>query len=149
MFLRKCYPTIASSNGTGYLAKSLNKLQMQYIRETLPILCHNISSKLVVNESKLQALGEPEEDNGPVLLQTLTRFATAYCQKIEGRHFTRHWYAPTFWWGKNLLHLSQHFFRGTEPHKAFRRSRTDILHATSNSMGPRPALCNLKLPSSS
>ena len=37
-----------------------------------------------MHEAQLQALGQPVENKGPALLQTLTKFSTSYCQKIEG-----------------------------------------------------------------
>jgi len=37
-FLQQRYPTLASRNGTPYLAKTLNRLLMQHIRECLPEL---------------------------------------------------------------------------------------------------------------
>lgn len=37
-FLQRKYPTIASRNGTPYLAKTLNRLLMHHIRDCLPDL---------------------------------------------------------------------------------------------------------------
>lgn len=37
-FLQQRYPTLASRNGTPYLAKTLNRLLMQHIRDCLPEL---------------------------------------------------------------------------------------------------------------
>lgn len=37
-FLQRKYPTLASRNGTPYLAKTLNRLLMQHIRDCLPEL---------------------------------------------------------------------------------------------------------------
>jgi len=140
MFLLKRYPAIASSNGTTFLAMSLNKLLMQHIRDTLPILRHDISTKLGVYEAQLQSLGEPVYDKGPVLLQTLTKFAYAYCQKIEGtsRDIETHQLAG----GARICYIFHNTFSealtGIKPLEGL--SRTDVLHAISNSMGPRPAL---------
>ena len=140
MFLLKRYPAIASSNGTTFLAKSLNKLLMQHIRDTLPVLRHDIATKLGVYESQLQSLGEPVYDNGPVLLQILTKFALAYCQKIEGtsRDIETHQLAG----GARICYIFHNTFsealNSIKPLEGL--SRTDVLHAISNSMGPRPAL---------
>lgn len=140
LFLRKRYPAIASRNGTPYLAKTLNKLLMQHIRETLPLLRHDITSKLNVYDSQLQALGEPVENKGPALLQTLTRFSTSYCQKIEGnsRDIETHQLSG----GARICYIFHHTLSRTlhaiNPLEGL--TRTDILHAISNAMGPRPAL---------
>lgn len=37
-FLQRKYPTLANRNGTPYLAKTLNRLLMQHIRDCLPEL---------------------------------------------------------------------------------------------------------------
>ena len=37
-FLQRKYPTLASRNGTSYLAKTLNRLLMHHIRDCLPDL---------------------------------------------------------------------------------------------------------------
>ena len=140
LFLRKRYPAIASRNGTPYLAKTLNKLLMQHIRGTLPVLRHDITSKLNVYDNQLQALGEPVENKGPALLQTLTRFSTSYCQKIEGnsRDIETHQLSG----GARICYIFHHTLSRTlhaiDPLEGL--TRTDILHAISNAMGPRPAL---------
>ena len=139
-FLRKTYPSLASRNGTPYLAKTLNKLLMQHIRDTLPVLRHDIASKLSQYETQLASLGEPVENKGPALLQTLTKFSTSYCQKIEGtsRDIETHQLSG----GARICYIFHNTF--TEATNAIKPldglSRTDILHAISNAMGPRPAL---------
>ncbi len=139
-FLRKRYPSLASRNGTPYLAKTLNKLLMQHIRDTLPILRHDITSKLSIYESQLQAMGQPVENKGPALLQTLTRFSSSYCQKVEGtsRDIETHQLSG----GARICYIFHQTF--TEALNSIKPleglSRTDILHAISNAMGPRPAL---------
>lgn len=140
MFLRKRYPALASRNGTPYLAKTLNKLLMQHIRDTLPILRHDIASKLTVYESQLLALGEPVEKKGPALLQTLTKFSSSYCQKVEGtsRDIETHQLSG----GARICYIFHHTFsealNNIKPLEGL--TRTDVLHAISNAMGPRPAL---------
>ena len=140
MFFRQKYPGLASRNGSPYLAQTLNKLLMQHIRNTLPVLRHDISSKLAVHESQLQALGDPVENKGPALLQTLTKFSTSYCQKIEGT--SRDIETNQLSGGARICYIFHNTFSATlnaiEPLDGLRR--TDILHAISNAMGPRPAL---------
>ena len=140
MFFRRRYPAFASRNGTPYLAKTLNKLLMQHIRDTLPILRHDIVSKLTVYESQLQALGQPVEKKGHALLQTLTKFSTAYCHKVEGT--SRDIETNQLSGGARICYIFHHTF--SEALNSIRPleglSRTDVLHAISNAMGPRPAL---------
>ena len=140
VFLRKRYPSLAARNGTPYLAKTLNKLLMQHIRDTLPILRHDIASKLSIYENQLQSMGEPVENKGPALLQTLTKFSTAYCQKVEGtsRDIETHQLSG----GARICYIFHQTFsealNDIKPLEGL--SRTDVLHAISNAMGPRPAL---------
>ena len=139
-FLRRWYPDLAARNGTSFLTKTLNKLLMQHIRDCLPILRHDISNKLTMYESQLIALGDPIEKKGPALLQALTRFSTSYCQKIDGtsRDIETHQLSG----GARICYIFHHTFtealRAIEPLEDL--SRSDILHAISNAMGPRPAL---------
>ena len=140
VFLRQHYPALAMRNGTTYLAQTLNRLLMQHIRDTLPVLRHEISSKLSVYESQLQELGEPIKEKGPALLQILTKFASNYCHKIEGtsRDIETHQLSG----GARICYIFHHIFSDTlnsiGPLEGLTRS--DILHAISNAMGPRPAL---------
>jgi dynamin 1-like protein len=140
VFLRQHYPALAMRNGTTYLAQTLNRLLMQHIRDTLPVLRHEISSKLSIYESQLQELGEPIKDKGPALLQILTKFASNYCHKIEGtsRDIETHQLSG----GARICYIFHHIFSDTlnsiTPLEGLKRS--DVLHAISNAMGPRPAL---------
>ena len=140
VFLRQHYPALAVRNGTTYLGQTLNRLLMQHIRETLPVLRHEISSKLSIYESQLHELGEPITEKGPALLQILTKFATNYCHKIEGtsRDIETHQLSG----GARICYIFHHIFSDTlssiAPLEGLKRS--DILHAISNAMGPRPAL---------
>ena len=140
LFLRKFYPTLAGRNGTPYLARTLNKLLMQHIRDTLPVLRHDISSKLSIYESQLQSLGEPVENKGSALLQVLTKFSTSYCHKIEGT--ARDIETNQLSGGARICYIFHNTFAEAlttiEPLEGLKRS--DILHAISNAMGPRPAL---------
>ena len=140
LFLRKFYPNLAGKNGTPYLAQTLNKLLMQHIRDTLPVLRHDISSKLNIYESQLQSLGEPVENKGSGLLQVLTKFSTSYCHKIEGT--SRDIETNQLSGGARICYIFHNTFAealtAIEPLEGLKRS--DILHAISNAMGPRPAL---------
>ena len=140
VFLRQKYPGLAPRNGSPFLAQTLNKLLMQHIRDTLPVLRHDIASKLTVYESQLLALGDPVENKGPALLQTLTKFSSSYCQKIE--ETSRDIETQQLSGGARICYIFHNTFaqalNDIQPLEGLRR--TDILHAISNAMGPRPAL---------
>lgn len=88
----------------------------------------------------VQALGQPVENKGSSLLTTLTRFSTSYCQKIEGtsRDIETHQLSG----GARICYIFHNTFsdalNAIQPLEGL--NRTDILHAISNAMGPRPAL---------
>ena len=86
VFLGQKYPGLDSRNGSPFLAQTLNKLLKQHIRDTLPVFRHDIASKLTVYESQLLALGDPVENKGPALLQTLTKFSSSYTVKKSKEH---------------------------------------------------------------
>ena len=139
-FIQHHYPTLAFRNGTAFLTKTLNKLLMQHIRDCLPVLRHDINNKLSMYETQLHSLGAPIDSKGPALLQCLSRFSTTYCQKIDGtsRDIETHQLSG----GARICYIFHHTFaealRAIEPLNGL--SRSDILHAISNAMGPRPAL---------
>lgn len=108
-YLQRKYPTLATRNGTPYLAKTLNRLLMHHIRDCLPDLkvrCLNgkaeklqyslipffflnpIQTRVNVMISQFQSLlnsyGEDVTDKSQTLLQIITKFASAYCSTIEG-----------------------------------------------------------------
>ena len=140
VFLRRRYPSLASRNGTPHLSKMLNKLLMQHIRDCLPLLRHDISTKLTTYDTQLTSLGKPVESKGSALLQSLTRFSTTYTEKIDGT--SRDIETNQLSGGARVCYIFHHTFtealRAIEPLAGL--SRTDILHAISNAMGPRPAL---------
>ncbi len=139
-YLQRRYPSIANRNGTPFLTKTLNKLLMQHIRQCLPKLRHDITNKLSTYESQLAALGKPVENKGPSLLQAITKFSTSYCEKIDGT--SRDIETNQLSGGARICYIFHHTFsealRAIEPLEGL--SRSDILHAISNAMGPRPAL---------
>ncbi len=80
------------------------------------------------------------ENKGSSLLTTLTKFSTSYCQKIEGtsRDIETHQLSG----GARICYIFHNTFsealNAIQPLEGL--TRTDILHAISNAMGPRPAL---------
>ena len=57
-FLQSKYPTLATRNGTPYLAKTLNRLLMHHIRDCLPDLKVSFIN-LVVYHDILEAILDP------------------------------------------------------------------------------------------
>lgn len=83
-FLQKKYPSLASRNGTAYLASTLNRLLMNHIRDCLPELKTRINVLTAQFSSLLLSAGTPVNDKSAYLLQIITRFSSEYCTAIDG-----------------------------------------------------------------
>ncbi|CAK8685580.1 unnamed protein product [Clavelina lepadiformis] len=83
-FLQRKYPSVASRNGTRYLAKTLNRLLMHHIRDRLPDLKTRVNVLTSQTQTLLSSYGEAVGDKNATLLQIITSFATEYCNTIEG-----------------------------------------------------------------
>ena len=57
---------------------------MHHIRDCLPELKTRINVLAAQYQSLLSSYGEPVEDQSATLLQLITKFATEYCNTIEG-----------------------------------------------------------------
>ncbi|CAD6194648.1 unnamed protein product [Caenorhabditis auriculariae] len=139
-FFQKKYPTLASRNGTHYLAKRLNMLLMHHIRNCLPALKARVSMMNSQCQADLVAFGEPVEDKNRTLLQIITRFATAYTSTIEGT--SRNIETTELCGGARICYIFHETFgrslEGVNPLENL--SQLDILTAIRNATGPRPAL---------
>ncbi|KAH9508154.1 Dynamin-1-like protein [Bulinus truncatus] len=139
-FLQKKYPSIASRNGTPYLAKTLNRLLMHHIRDCLPELKTRVNVLIAQFQSLLNSFGEPISDKSQLLLQIITRFASAYCSTIEGT--SRNIETSELCGGARICYIFHETFGRTlesvDPLGGL--NTRDILTAIRNATGPRPAL---------
>ncbi|KAG8138313.1 hypothetical protein E2320_004214, partial [Naja naja] len=134
-FLQKKYPSLANRNGTKYLARTLNRLLMHHIRDCLPELKTRINVLAAQYQSLLNSYGEPVDDKSATLLQLITKFATEYCNTIEGTAK----YIETSELICYIFHET--FGRTLESVDPLGGLNTiDILTAIRNATGPRPAL---------
>lgn len=140
LFFQKNYPALASRNGTPYLSRTLNKLLMHHIRNCLPELKSRVNAMTSQYQHLLQSYGAPVEDKGPMLLQLITRFASAYCAIIEGT--ARDIETSELCGGARICYIFHDIFgRTLEIMDAMEGLATrDILTAIRNATGPRPAL---------
>uniref|UniRef100_A0A3B3RAC3 Dynamin-1-like protein n=1 Tax=Paramormyrops kingsleyae TaxID=1676925 RepID=A0A3B3RAC3_9TELE len=139
-FLQKKYPSLANRNGTKYLARTLNRLLMHHIRDCLPELKTRINVLAAQYQSLLSSYGEPVEDKSATLLQLITKFASEYCNTIEG---TLKEMNPDFLCGGARICYIFHetFGRTLESVDPLGGLTTiDVLTAIRNATGPRPAL---------
>ncbi|XP_076468688.1 dynamin-1-like protein [Babylonia areolata] len=139
-FLQKKYPSIASRNGTSYLAKTLNRLLMHHIRDCLPDLKTRINVLIAQFQSLLTSFGEPVDDKAQLLLQIITKFASAYCSTIEGT--AKNIETTELCGGARICYIFHETFgrtlEGVDPLGGL--STRDILTAIRNATGPRPSL---------
>ncbi|XP_052738216.1 dynamin-1-like protein [Bicyclus anynana] len=139
-YLQRKYPTIASRNGTPYLAKTLNRLLMHHIRDCLPELKVRVNVMISQFQSLLNSYGEDVSDKSQTLLQIITKFASAYCSTIEGT--ARNIETTELCGGARICYIFHETFGRTldSIHPLVGLTRMDILTAIRNATGPRPAL---------
>ncbi|KAL7043875.1 hypothetical protein ACKWTF_001697 [Chironomus riparius] len=139
-FLQRKYPTLATRNGTPYLAKTLNRLLMHHIRDCLPDLKTRVNVMSSQFQSLLNSYGDDVTDRSQTLLQIITKFASAYCATIEGT--ARNIETTELCGGARICYIFHETFGRTldSIHPLAGLSKMDILTAIRNATGPRPAL---------
>ncbi|XP_068611553.1 dynamin-1-like protein [Brachionichthys hirsutus] len=139
-FLQKKYPSLANRNGTKHLARTLNRLLMHHIRDCLPELKTRINVLAAQYQSLLGSYGEPVEDQSATLLQLITKFATEYCNTIEGT--AKYIETAELCGGARICYIFHETFGRTlesvDPLGGL--GTIDILTAIRNATGPRPSL---------
>uniref|UniRef100_A0AAG5D9L1 dynamin GTPase n=1 Tax=Anopheles atroparvus TaxID=41427 RepID=A0AAG5D9L1_ANOAO len=139
-YLQRKYPTLATRNGTPYLAKTLNRLLMHHIRDCLPDLKTRVNVMASQFQSLLNSYGEDVSDKSQCLLQIITKFASAYCSTIEGT--SRNIETTELCGGARMCYIFHETFGKTldSIHPLTGLTKMDILTAIRNATGPRPAL---------
>merc|ERR1719461_2829130 len=113
---------------------------MNHIKECLPELKTRINVMTSQFQMLLASYGEPIEDEGQFLLQVITRFASEYCNTIEGT--ARNIETSELCGGARICYIFHETFGRTldSIHPLTGLTAMDILTAIRNSNGPRPAL---------
>ncbi|KAM9475136.1 dynamin-1-like protein isoform 2-T3 [Clarias gariepinus] len=139
-FLQRHYPSLASRCGSRYLARTLSRLLMHHIRDCLPELKARVTTLSAQFQARLSSYGEPVEDHSATLLQIVTKFATDYCNTIEGT--ARHIQTSELCGGARICYIFHETFGRTlqsiDPLGGL--TEMDVLTAIRNATGPRPAL---------
>ncbi|MCJ8735348.1 hypothetical protein PDJAM_G00245900 [Pangasius djambal] len=139
-FLQRHYPSLASRCGSRYLARTLSRLLMHHIRDCLPELKARVTALSAQYQARLNSYGQPVEDQSATLLQIVTKFATDYCNTIEGT--ARHIQTSELCGGARICYIFHETFGRTlqsiDPLGGL--TELDILTAIRNATGPRPAL---------
>jgi len=139
-FLSRKYPTVATRNGTPYLAKTLNRLLMHHIRDCLPELKTRVNVMASQFQSLLNSYGQDVVDKNTTLLQIITKFASSYVATLDGT--ARNIETSELCGGARICYIFHEIFGRTldSIHPLTGLTNMDILTAIRNSNGPRPAL---------
>jgi len=81
------YKQVVSRSGTEFLSKTLNKILMNHIRDTLPDLRMKVNATLSTARQEMAALGDSgiSKSKGALLLQVINSFVSSYIGTIDGR----------------------------------------------------------------
>merc|ERR1712130_414375 len=139
-FLSRKYPTLATRNGTPYLAKTLNRLLMHHIRDCLPELKTRVNVMASQFQTLLNSYGQEVVEKNTTLLQIITKFASSYVATLDGT--ARNIETSELCGGARICYIFHETFGRTldSIHPLTGLSNMDILTAIRNSNGPRPAL---------
>ncbi|KAJ7994208.1 hypothetical protein DPEC_G00263520 [Dallia pectoralis] len=139
-FLQRHYPSLASRCGSRYLARTLSRLLMHHIRDCLPELKSRVTALSAQYQARLSGYGQPVEDHSATLLQIVTKFASNYCNTIEGT--ATYIQTSELCGGARICYIFHETFGRTlqsiDPLGGL--TELDILTAIRNATGPRPAL---------
>lgn len=83
-FLQKYYPSLASRNGTPYLAKTLNRILINHIKQCLPDLKNRVCAVKAKTIANLALLGDDVIDSSKTMLSVISKFCTAYGAALDG-----------------------------------------------------------------
>jgi len=139
-FLQRKYPTLATRNGTPYLAKTLNRLLMHHIRDCLPELKTRVNVMASQFQTLLNSYGQEVVEKNTTLLQIITKFASSYVATLDGT--ARNIETSELCGGARICYIFHETFGRTldSIHPLTGLTSMDILTAIRNSNGPRPAL---------
>ncbi|KAH9851979.1 Dynamin central region-domain-containing protein [Lenzites betulinus] len=139
------YRNIAHKNGTRYLAKTLNQVLMNHIRDKLPDMKARLNTLMGQAQQELNSFGDSaiygdKNQQGGLILRLMTQFARDFVASIEGTSVdistkelsggARIYYIFNDVFGQALLSIDA----------THNLDNQDIRTAIRNSTGPRPSL---------
>ncbi|PPQ68384.1 hypothetical protein CVT25_007922 [Psilocybe cyanescens] len=139
------YRNIAHKNGTKYLAKSLNQVLINHIREKLPDMKARLNTLMGQAQQELNSFGDSaifgdKNQQGALILRLMTQFARDFVSSIEGTKVdistkelsggARIYYIFNDIFGRALASIDA----------THNLDNQDIRTAIRNSTGPRPSL---------
>ncbi|KAF8075249.1 Dynamin central region-domain-containing protein [Lyophyllum atratum] len=139
------YRNIAHKNGTKYLAKTLNQVLMNHIRDKLPDMKARLNTLMGQAQQELNSFGDSaifgdKNQQGALVLRLMTQFARDFVSSIEGTKVdistkelsggARIYYIFNDVFGQALASIDS----------THNLENQDIRTAIRNSTGPRPSL---------
>ncbi|KAJ8487215.1 hypothetical protein ONZ45_g14418 [Pleurotus djamor] len=139
------YRNIAHKNGTQYLAKTLNQVLMNHIRDKLPDMKARLNTLMGQAQQELNSFGDAaifgdKNQQGGLILRLMTQFARDFVSSIEGTNVdistkelsggARIYYIFNDVFGQALASIDS----------TQNLDNQDIRTAIRNSTGPRPSL---------
>ncbi|KAM3270603.1 dynamin-related protein 3A isoform X1 [Capsicum chacoense] len=137
------YRGLSDRCGIPQLAKKLNQILEQHIRNVLPTLKTDLTSHLVAVEKELRSYGEALEskgERGAMLLNILTKYSEAFSAEVDGK--SQAMTTKELSGGARIHHIFQSIFVKSleEVDPCDDLSDEDIRIAIHNATGPRNAL---------
>ncbi|AET41556.1 dynamin-related GTPase DNM1 Ecym_8274 [Eremothecium cymbalariae DBVPG len=138
------YRSIASRCGTRFLAKKLNQVLLNHIREKLPDTKARLNTLIGQAEQELASYGgfnnSTKENRAGLILQLMNKFATNFVSSIEGTSSDIN--TKELCGGARIYYIYNNIFgnslKSINPTSTL--TVTDIRTAIRNSTGPRPSL---------
>ncbi|KAI9510555.1 dynamin protein dnm1 [Russula earlei] len=136
------YRNIAHRNGTKHLAKTLNQVLLNHIRDKLPDMKARLNTLMGQAQQELDSFGDEAiyGDQGALVLRLMTRFARDFITSIEGTNMNIS--TKELSGGARIYYIFNdvfgHALASIEPTQSLENQ--DIRTAIRNSTGPRPSL---------
>ncbi|KAK0466706.1 Dynamin central region-domain-containing protein [Desarmillaria tabescens] len=139
------YRNIAHKNGTKYLAKTLNQVLLNHIREKLPDMKARLNTLMGQAQQELNSFGDAavfgdKNQQGSLILRLMTQFARDFVSSIDGTNIDIS--TKELSGGARIYYIFNdifgHALSSIEPTQNL--DDQDIRTAIRNSTGPRPSL---------
>ncbi|KAF8240222.1 hypothetical protein L208DRAFT_1384664 [Tricholoma matsutake] len=139
------YKNIAHKNGTRYLAKSLNQVLMNHIRDKLPDMKARLNTLMGQAQQELNSFGDSavfgdKNQQGSLILRLMTQFARDFISSIDGTKVDIS--TKELSGGARIYYIFNDVFGSAlaSIDATHNLENQDIRTAIRNSTGPRPSL---------
>ncbi|KAF9041717.1 dynamin protein dnm1 [Hymenopellis radicata] len=139
------YRNIAHKNGTKYLAKTLNQVLLNHIREKLPDMKARLNTLMGQAQQELSSFGDAaiygdKNQQGALVLRLMTQFARDFVSSIDGTNIDIS--TKELSGGARIYYIFNDIFGQalSSIDSTHNLEDQDIRTAIRNSMGPRPSL---------